>query len=1592
MLLSVAVSGQITPQKYYHFQNTLRDSLSTMSLSTTGSYSYVNGTVGKAVSLTSASAAFVGTTLTPSSGWSVQFAYKPSYNFDKYVAQSIIRIGSWEVGLGWSSASTQRQPVFSLLSSTSTQSARWNKRLDGISIGNYKYFNDTSTWKVIAVTYDNASGTARIYVDGKTATTFSNVFGGTANGGLVYINISDANYKYEGLIDEVAFYNAPLDARQVAQNYTDFTNGIFYSATYGTAQTETITAANDSNYYGYGYVVGSQNATTYTNSALTQLSNYKLPRNHPSSTLNRNFNWAQPDYLAGKAQSGNTAAVITASYNIQRELAYNWNYGILAFQNAWAVGGDDSSYFYRWITLANENPTIRTDGITNYAFTSNYLTRQSYASAYYVKNSAGQYINTNGVTTSNKYFDTYSPCAIVDTLRQDGRYIANILRTKLMPRFTTATLDFVNENNEVLGIFSTVGSDTLKLQGGNLQTAKTNSGLDWKTFIATGYKKAHQYYADSVIAATGAAFTIYNQGGYEQYTAKWSVMRGLQASFNGYKYSTPDIYMRWPSNWRYHNSAWHGLNWANVGRNTEISSGDHFFSPFVSAGWSVNPEEDMNSVQYLGIMKVLSGFGAEFFFAGYFQEGQLSNPKHYVWQVVMPSYAQAVNSRIYSDYLNSTSVVGDILQQDDLNPTDSSLLFYAGDKRKAVSVRKVTGKNMWLIYSNLNGVSNAAGEVEDSSSCTIKLGTDTLTFYTRPQGSCYVWNKDSAVFYQLDGWHERKHPERWSNKFYMEGELADNTVEDSSTYTKVGSNYNFTNFQTHIVLDAGDTAKYTFKPRNNVPYYVHIRCSGTSVKLITNSGVRTLSCLGAMNWVSACSGVKIRLNVVDTGTIQLVNMSGTMLLDKMYFTTDSTESFSTSLTCAITGATNFCTTTDLTATSAASYLWTGGTTTQTKTISASGTYTVTITDNLGNTCSISHTAVQTTVSASISGTATVCYGASTTLTASAGTAYLWSTGATTSSISATAATYTVTVYQGACTGTATFALSQYAEVTPTISGLTSVCSGSTTTLTSTAGSSYLWSTGGTNQSVAVGQGTYTVTVTQGACTGTDSHIVTQQASVNASISGATSVCLGQTTTITASAGTSYLWSDASVTQSITVGAGNYTVTVTQGVCTGSATHNISTGTITASISGVLGVCYGTSTTITASGGATYLWSTGSTDASISASAGNYTVTATLGACTATSSATVYSYAQIVPIISGASSVCAGELTPLTSTGSVFLWSNGNTTSSINASVGTYTVTVTEGACTGSATKVITTSASITPTITGTTTFCSTTSLSVGSYDAYSWSSGATTQSATISASGTYTVTVTQGACTGTATVVCTKLPDISLTISGSESTCLGSYSLLSVGTFSSYLWSSGATTSSIFAVAGTYTVTVTQGGCTASASYTVSSATNPTPTITGDSLCGASVTLSTGSFTSYFWSTGATTQTASATKAGTYTVTVTGYNGCTGTATYNVVVCSAPKVTNLQSFNVIVEGKTVIKLTWDCTLTPRNFEIEITKPDGTIKYRTVSSLSNSFTFGWCARKLFKFRVRAISGTTIGAWSNYATNQRCSNPISEADCN
>ncbi len=245
---------------------------------------------------------------------------------------------------------------------------------------------------------------------------------------------------------------------------------------------------------------------------------------------------------------------------------------------------------------------------------------------------------------------------------------------------------------------------------------------------------------------------------------------------------------------------------------------------------------------------------------------------------------------------------------------------------------------------------------------------------------------------------------------------------------------------------------------------------------------------------------------------------------------------------------------------------------------------------------------------------------------------------------------------------------------------------------------------------------------------------------------------------------------------------------------------------------------------------------------------------------------------------------------------------------------------------------------------------------------YAWSivngtitSGATTNSITFTAAAsgsvTLSVTVTSdcGSTASTSAVVPINAPTATITASGPTTFCQGGSVTLAANSGTSYLWSNGATSPSItVTTAGSYSVTVTDGGGCSATSSPVTVTINPAPTgvITGGAgMCqagGSSTMTVTGTnIASILWSTGATTPaiTVSPTTTTTYTVMLTSSAGCSISLSHTVSVgTGGPALTVLAPTSVIAfsTGNTATVLGGDSgTFTWALFNGTITAGQGT---------------------------------------------------------
>jgi len=647
----------------------------------------------------------------------------------------------------------------------------------------------------------------------------------------------------------------------------------------------------------------------------------------------------------------------------------------------------------------------------------------------------------------------------------------------------------------------------------------------------------------------------------------------------------------------------------------------------------------------------------------------------------------------------------------------------------------------------------------------------------------------------------------------------------------------------------------------------------------------------------------------------------------------------------------------LTASGGVSYVWSTSATTNPITVNPTSTTTYTVTGTDGNGCTGTATITITvnplpTVSA-VAASPTICAGQSTNLTASGAAGYLWNTGVTTNPLTVSptsTTTYSVTgaSLQG-CTSTASVTVTVNPAPSVTITASANpVCSGTSTNLTAGGAQSYTWSTGGSSNPLSVSpttNTTYTVTgLASNGCSGSQSITVTVNAKPTlVPVASPNNLCLGQSTNLSVTGATSYVWDQG-------LGAGSsfvtspttnttYAVTGTDGNnCTNTASVSVTvapcshpTAAITVSDNDI---CIGQSITYTDNSSGvnvdTWAWTFngGSTTSSTLQgphtitynSVGTYTTILSVSDDNGTDDTTITITVHGLPTVGAGASVnpvCEGTPTSLTATGaSTYIWNGGSTSNPYvvsPTSTTTYSVTGTDvNGCQNTASVAVTVNTAPVITLTATSTsICAgqSSTLTAGGGVSYVWNQSLSGTSNTVSPGTTTTYQITgtgSNGCQNTAsvTIVVNPLPVVGASANPTTS-CAGGAVVLTATGATNYLWNTmqyvnpitvNPTTTTTYSVTG-----ATAAGCTATA--TVAVTVNPLPTISAAAnptvVCpGNSAVLTASGGNTYSWDGGNTTNPWTVTPASTTTYTVTGSSaaGCTASATVTVTVATQPVI------------------------------------------------------------------------------------------------
>lgn len=823
---------------------------------------------------------------------------------------------------------------------------------------------------------------------------------------------------------------------------------------------------------------------------------------------------------------------------------------------------------------------------------------------------------------------------------------------------------------------------------------------------------------------------------------------------------------------------------------------------------------------------------------------------------------------------NDTSLCGAQNITLDAGNTGSTYLWNTGETSQTINT---TGAGTYFVR-----VTNPTGceghdtiVVSTGGSLTVDLGNDSvfcaqvnLTMDAQNSGSTYLWNDGSSnqtLAASSAGMYFIEVTSASGCKGYdtltitQTTGLTVNLGKDTSICSGESITIDANNPGSSFIWNTGETSQ-TISPNVAGTYGLTVTdasgCQGSDSIVLTTNPVPTVN-LG--NNLTICAGTTTSVDAGNAGstflwssgeTTQTIssNAAGKYYVDVTSngCTASDTIEISVSNTVVDLGNdTTICTGSSLTLDAGnpgAGYLWNNAATSQSITVGTAGTYFVDVTNNDGclGTDSVEVTIGNLTVS--LGPDTALCAGEPFSLNATtAGSTYLWSTGATSPIIDASnAMEYSVIVTSASgCEGKDTVAVSAKAGPIISIGNDTTICNGSTLTLDAGSGVNYnyLWSSSASSQTIQVSTGgTYfvEVTVAGSSCLGKDTIDVQISNNLSVNLGNDTTICGTDVMTVSTGIAGNHLWSNGEVAGTININsAGTYYVDVTDANnCLGTDTIKVSQG-----IQPLVNLGNDTSSCATINiivdaqnPGATYLWSSGATSQTINVvSTGVYFVDVTnTDNCTTRDSLEVIGATSNLTVDLGPDSTFCGNIFYTRNAGnpgSTYEWNTGESTQSINiASAGEYHVKVTSSAnCIATDTIVIKQGSPVTVDLGVTQNICTGEAviLDAGNPGAtYLWNDGSTGQTLTAFLAGNYSVAVTNSD-------NCTDYDDVDLNVgdipviqmnNSTNIACPGDTVYVTTGnTTDNHLWSNGSTkdTAMITSNHDVLTVTLTNAlGCT----------------------------------------------------------------------------------------------------------------------------------------------------------------------------------
>ncbi len=735
--------------------------------------------------------------------------------------------------------------------------------LTGVGLGDYSTLFD-GNWHHWTLRYSgNTTGNATksVCIDGQCPSAWQkSIAQSTFAVGKQVPTIGNASAAYvvpNIAIDQLAIYGTAISDSLVLQHYQNFQAGLAYNfndtqipvpapapvtnAVYdlnefapGTNLPTPLAPRTDGTYGDYVVVPSAMP------DALTQLQSFPAPRYTSGSQFPYLYNWMDTTYMAGMIQPG-APSIYTLGPKVasfEKELSTTFHYGTTLSTDASGGTYNHQNNNYNFYKLQAINDPATAQAPVNFVtFAEQLYQDQTKPTSCYLQNASGSFLDANAAVSSSKVIRRTSSAtnSICPDTQWDapGNNIKNNILS-ILPYVQSKNVNIINENGEKIGTSSTnLASGSAIQVDPVVQAGFASSGIaDYRDYESSWLSRLEGRMGSLILSGAtqnsklaGAKFTHYSRDGNPDYGFRWPYMRSAQSTLNGQKYSTGDFYLQNPNEWwMASNGPDHGIAWFTRARPFELAQGDTYFSPFVSPGWSVSEEKNVRPGMWAGLLTVLSGLGAEWFYTGMFNnvkacttcKQSIQAPQNWIWQATIPAYVQSALSRGESLYRNSSLMAGDL----PYSTTNSASLvlpsyrFGTGDLNKVVVVRKHNSLNQYMIFSTIQRHTNFEMQRKEAP-VSVTIDEIPLQFMTRLQGSIHVLDMtvNPPTFKLLNPEMEYKHPSYWSRDFALEAELPD-AMPSGATLRTYGTNGNdFRSAYSILGFSAGTQAQYSFTPR-----------------------------------------------------------------------------------------------------------------------------------------------------------------------------------------------------------------------------------------------------------------------------------------------------------------------------------------------------------------------------------------------------------------------------------------------------------------------------------------------------------------------------------------------------------------------------------------------------------------------------------------------------------------------------------------------------------------------------------------------------------------------------------------------------------